>query len=1029
MAASAPFPVEILVVGVRAIRPGGGTQALPYPYKVKSLAPDARARIRCTRDDAPPSETTLVLNVGPGRLRLLVELKHKGFIRPRETFGYCELDVAALVAEERPRFRWHRVLGEAGIRGELLARVTPQRSAADLQMLDLRRRDLVTRVCTESSRLRTSSHRLSIGLMGTLLPLSATSISEDNEEPPLSPNSRRKSRSPSPLRGSVVGKRSEEEFERVAVPQPQPQLQQPTVVRASATLDQRQPLSVLPTRAPASGLRVSGGAVSPTPPPLMSPSFSPPSLTVSAEVPCRAAACTAGIRPIALSENSERNIRIQSKETELHRRVISGVRPPDNVDFTERFYRLSECIRRVLPNKETSNADRLLVNNGIIRLYKDFLYCAKTFEHPHPPARILIGFPRYGRIIIAERHLHVYEKTIRPKEDIGGVAGGEKFVVSNILFKFAHDDKNLYGGDEAAAAKVAGHELKSLVAIYNCHLPIGLPLVALVDYRGQRVIAESYLPITSDTLVLGSADSGTTVHEGNANAQRLMAKLALNLNVREHRCAAGANIYTCTDMEGHEGPDGRFYLLDFSRTFPPEGPPRQDSKRSYLFRLLRPEFVKSYRKPLCSDAFSQFVASDQRSEMNADVEEASRYLFQVVIPKFSVLLVDKVCNSTTRGVIESLDLKFELHSKGINLRHLGKVLACVGRDSAYPEYMHNSVRNTCALLMIEMVARSFRQLLYSRLREAAADLRQPMDARYLSIYVEFLRMLSTKTPDQGFWQRVHTHIQEKFEVVLQLLTDRPFLGQVTAIRQDCDTEGQTSLGRNILLMKILKLTGCKLKKRILVFLQSNKSIEVFDMTLSKLSQTDIRVRSPAELWLIISWLILIIQHVGERVKDMNIVNLAEGYVLSLSAARSADPAYTKVCALKKFEKALAGNPNNSVTLRKIAQLHVECNLHMAFKSSFRNLALPGIYQAYECYNEAVDTDPKNTESLFQHAEFIFNFIGLEDDVFEDLIRVLQIAPGHVKALELLLRICTVLHYDLEADHARTRIQQLKRNAF
>ena len=48
-------------------------------------------------------------------------------------------------------------------------------------------------------------------------------------------------------------------------------------------------------------------------------------------------------------------------------------------------------------------------------------------------------------------------KTIKPI-DLGGVAGGDKYKVNNILFKFARDRHNLFD-DEDAALKIAGHDL------------------------------------------------------------------------------------------------------------------------------------------------------------------------------------------------------------------------------------------------------------------------------------------------------------------------------------------------------------------------------------------------------------------------------------------------------------------------------------------------------------------------------------------------------------------------------------------
>ncbi len=47
----------------------------------------------------------------------------------------------------------------------------------------------------------------------------------------------------------------------------------------------------------------------------------------------------------------------------------------------------------------------------------------------------------------------VDKKTVRPSV-IGGRAGGEKYIVHNILFKFAVDSSNLFDGSNWAARKV-----------------------------------------------------------------------------------------------------------------------------------------------------------------------------------------------------------------------------------------------------------------------------------------------------------------------------------------------------------------------------------------------------------------------------------------------------------------------------------------------------------------------------------------------------------------------------------------------
>jgi hypothetical protein len=53
-------------------------------------------------------------------------------------------------------------------------------------------------------------------------------------------------------------------------------------------------------------------------------------------------------------------------------------------------------------------------------------------------------------------------KTYKPR-DMGGVAGGQKYLESGVFFKFARDAFGLYNGDEFAM-KAAAHELSGLSA-------------------------------------------------------------------------------------------------------------------------------------------------------------------------------------------------------------------------------------------------------------------------------------------------------------------------------------------------------------------------------------------------------------------------------------------------------------------------------------------------------------------------------------------------------------------------------------
>jgi hypothetical protein len=105
---------------------------------------------------------------------------------------------------------------------------------------------------------------------------------------------------------------------------------------------------------------------------------------------------------------------------------------------------------------------------------------------------------------------------------------------------------------------LVGHELKGLQSYFNCQIEgLSLPFMALVDYRGFRLIAISLLPITLKTIVYGSSDGGNTIHDEDDNMRVMMKKAADILNIKEHHAGYKANdrklLYSAADIEGHRG--------------------------------------------------------------------------------------------------------------------------------------------------------------------------------------------------------------------------------------------------------------------------------------------------------------------------------------------------------------------------------------------------------------------------------------------------------------------------------------------
>lgn len=366
---------------------------------------------------------------------------------------------------------------------------------------------------------------------------------------------------------------------------------------------------------------------------------------------------------------------------------------------------------------------KIAAHKRMAHLTSNFEYTAATF----------------GKVIIAERSLPDHAKSI-PPFNCGGRVGGEKFLVHGVLFKFAIDVNHILGSDESAM-KIAGHELKalnSLVSLGEDIQDLHYPMMALIDYRGYRLIALSQLPISDVTLALGSSDAGRTVYHSDALLLERTTQACQLLNLKSHHVGhryANATVPGPVDLEGHVGTDGRRYLLDFARLFPPDVPSK-DYYCGYLYRLLRPELVKAWSSPLCSDAYSKFVSQypDEALEHKEEVKAAVAYMTGTVIPEFaSILSKTDSAQFMHSGFVDAF------HRQGINLRYLGLVRHHIGKDSEWSDY-----------LLVEMIARAFKWRLRAALREARDDgLQLPSDVSHRIAAVDCLNeIFSSPCPSQ-----------------------------------------------------------------------------------------------------------------------------------------------------------------------------------------------------------------------------------------------------------------------------------------
>lgn len=511
------------------------------------------------------------------------------------------------------------------------------------------------------------------------------------------------------------------------------------------------------------------------------------------------------------------------------------------LDWNEEFQQLVEIISSKNSLEDTLRASY----NSLSRLMQDFVHVCKT----------------YAKVLVHEKSLPLKHKTIKPAA-VGGFAGGLKYLHAGIMFKFSSSDHyNLYGSDERAA-KAALHELRASREVFESRAGISVPLLAVIDYCGHRILCSSILPL--DYLVYGSSNGGKTVFATQHTFNEKMRLIGNKLNLQGHYAGVSANtsehrfIYAPCDIEGHIGVDGRSYVIDLHRLLPPEAPSRKGSTE-FLYRLLRPEFVRSYPKPLSSDAFSKFESIDVE-EHNQDIRAATELLKTRHIPQLGRYLDSLEASDQNTSNLRLSEL---LHRRGINLRHLGLVRASTSKP------------NIRKALLIEMVARSLKNDLNGRLRQVANTNKHPSNGPYKAAIVSFFNLvLSDGHP---FWT---THIKTLLEEYYQGGLTSTESTKTHSMRNDVLLPSAQPL-----FARLQQLTGVTLTSHV----QAQLDIVGLELVTQDISKLSTRVHSP------------------------DYITSIEGMTLYIQSSRSSGPQADRLfdMALSKLEVAQSAAPGSS----------------------------------------------------------------------------------------------------------------------
>ncbi|XP_017424913.2 clustered mitochondria protein isoform X1 [Vigna angularis] len=183
-------------------------------------------------------------------------------------------------------------------------------------------------------------------------------------------------------------------------------------------------------------------------------------------------------------------------------------------------------------------------------------------------------------------------------------ASPEAQLAENEQATYASANNDLKGTKAYQEADVAG--------LYNLAM-------AIIDYRGHRVVAQSVLPgilqgDKSDSLLYGSVDNGKKIC-WNEDFHSKVSEAAKCLHLKEHLVLDGSgNVFKLAapvECKGIVGGDDRHYLLDLLRVTPRDANYTGPGSR---FCILRPELITAFCQAQVAEALKPTKLNSEEAD-------------------------------------------------------------------------------------------------------------------------------------------------------------------------------------------------------------------------------------------------------------------------------------------------------------------------------------------------------------------------------------------------------------------------------
>ncbi|GLU00239.1 hypothetical protein SLE2022_176190 [Rubroshorea leprosula] len=217
----------------------------------------------------------------------------------------------------------------------------------------------------------------------------------------------------------------------------------------------------------------------------------------------------------------------------------------------------------------------------------------------------------------------------------GAVSNGENFCGLNVvdgdslIESSPGSSETPLAENEQATYASANNDLKGTKAYQEADVPGLYNLaMAIIDYRGHRVVAQTVLPgilqgDKSDSLLYGSVDNGKKIC-WNEDFHSKVLEAAKRLHLKEHTVVDGSgNVFKLAapvECKGIVGSDDRHYLLDLMRVTPRDANYTGPGSR---FCILRPELITAFFQAQAAERTNGKPKSEGEVKLPADSSKAA----------------------------------------------------------------------------------------------------------------------------------------------------------------------------------------------------------------------------------------------------------------------------------------------------------------------------------------------------------------------------------------------------------------------